>query len=177
MLSETIVTALLEASITGAGLVLAVYALITPISDKIFKERTKKLESLITNFEKEKEKITIDASNKDFKHLRELKDSINEIRIFPRYLGFGIFITFAVFMTSALADIGWLANASSQNGINDPVLIAFFMTAVFLFTIVGVLTIFEIYDTMRREFEDIKKKQKEIKETSNEDLEKPKKDI
>jgi hypothetical protein len=38
MLGETVVSALLEASITGAGLVLAVYALITPISRKTLKK-------------------------------------------------------------------------------------------------------------------------------------------
>jgi hypothetical protein len=46
MLSETIVAAFLETSITGAGLVLAVYALVTPLSQKIFTERANKLNQL-----------------------------------------------------------------------------------------------------------------------------------
>ena len=58
MLSETVVSTLLATSITGAGLVLAVYALITPLSEKIFKERARKLEYLLEDFEKEKAKIT-----------------------------------------------------------------------------------------------------------------------
>jgi len=79
MLSETIVSAFLETSITGAGLVLAVYALVTPISEKIFTKRADKLRHLLDDFEKEKSKITADAPNRDFKHLKELRDNIEEI--------------------------------------------------------------------------------------------------
>lgn len=96
MISETVMSALLSASITGAGLVLAVYALITPISDKIFKERAKKLVFLFEEFNK-KSKITPDTSAKDFKLLKELRNEIRAVRNFPRYLGQGIVITFGLF--------------------------------------------------------------------------------
>ena len=177
MLSETIVTSFLEASITGAGLVLAVYALVTPLSEKIFARRTDKLEHLLEDFEKGKNKITADASNKDFKRLLELRDSIGEIKIFPRYLSYGILGTFSAFIFSALVDFVWLPNKNSQVPENDPIVIIPFLIAIILFLFIGVLTIIDISSTMKKEFEDIKKKQKEIKETTNEDLERIKKDI
>jgi hypothetical protein len=175
MLSETIVSALLETSVTGAGLVLAVYALVTPISEKIFTKRTEKLRHLLEEFEKEKSKITADAPNKDFNHLKELRDNIEEIKIFPRYLSYGILATFGTFILSALAAFVWLSNKDNQVPENDLYIIIPFLIAVLLFFSLGMLTIGEIFDTMRKEFEDIKKKQKEIKETTNEDLEKIKK--
>jgi Fe2+ transport system protein B len=104
MLTETAVSAFLEASITGAGLVLAVYALITPLSQRIFTERAKKLQSLIEKFEEEKSKITPDSSQEDFNRLNQLRRNIKEVRIFPRYLGIGILITFMLFMFSAISD-------------------------------------------------------------------------
>jgi hypothetical protein len=73
MLSENAVSTLLAVSITGAGLVLAVYALITPISEKVFRERTENLESLLERFEKEKTKLTTDAAYKDFNRLNKLE--------------------------------------------------------------------------------------------------------
>jgi uncharacterized membrane protein (DUF106 family) len=177
MLSETIVAASLEASITGAGLVLAVYALVTPISERIFAKRADRLKRLLEDFEKEKSKITADAPNRDFKHLKELRDNIEEIKIFSRYLSYGVLATFFTFMISAIIDFTWLSNKSNQAPENDLYIIIPILIAIFLFFTIGMLTIGEIFDTMRREFEDIKKKQKEIKETTNEDLEKAKKDV
>lgn len=177
MLSETLVSTCLEVSITGAGLVLAVYALVTPLSEKIFARRAEQLEHLLKDFEKEKSRITPDAANKDFKHLLQLRDNIGEIKIFPRYLSYGILTSFGVFIFSALADFAWLANTKNQVPENDLYIIIPFLIAIFLFFAIGVLTIGEIFRTMKKEFEDIKKKQKEIKETTNEGLEKIKKDV
>lgn len=174
MLSETIVTAFLETSITGAGLVLAVYALVTPISEKIFTKRTDKLKHLLEDFENERNKITADAPSKDFKHLEELRNSIEQIRIFPRYLSYGILASFVAFMISAMVDFLWLSNKNNQVPENDLYTSLPLFIAILLFFVVGMLTIGEIFDTMRKEFENIKKRQKEIKETTNEDLEKAK---
>jgi len=177
MLSETIVTSFLEASITGAGLVLAAYALVTPISERIFNKRTDKLRRLLEDFENEKSKITADAPSKDFKHLEELRDNIEQIKIFPRYLSYGIWASFAAFMISAMIDFLWLSNTVNQVPENDLYVGLPLMVAIILFLFIGVLIIGEIFSTMKNEFEDIKKRQKEIKETTNEDLEKIKKDV
>jgi hypothetical protein len=162
MLSETVVSTLLEASITGAGLVLAVYALVTPMSERIFRRREERLESLLKKFDEEKLKIKPDASPKDFKRLQELSDRIKEIRIFPRYLGIGVVATFLSFAVSILLDWSWLIQPASQIPENDIYISMSFMVAIALFLAIGFLTMVEIYDMMRKEFEDIKKKQKEV---------------
>jgi|GEM_PF-2255927 len=166
MPSETVVSTFLVASITGAGLVLAIYALITPISEKIFRERARKLSDLLEEFAKERTKISADSSNKDFnkdfKNLKNLKKEIEQYKIFPRYLSFGILLTFFLFMMEAIIDWTWLIAPPKTSGIS--VEGAFFIVAVISFLLIGVFTISEIFDTMRKEFEDIKKKQKEAKE-------------
>jgi uncharacterized membrane protein (DUF106 family) len=169
------VTAFLEASITGAGLVLAVYALITPISQKIFQKRANKLETLLKEFEKERNKITADAPEKDFNRLTKLRDEIKKTRVLPRYLGFGIALTFGLFMLSVLYDTLWFNGTPSS--FSDGFVFVVFLFAVFTFLSVGIITISEISSMMTDEFEDIKKRQKEAKETTDEELEKLKKDI
>jgi|WetSurMetagenome_2_1015567.scaffolds.fasta_scaffold355026_1 hypothetical protein len=89
---------------TGAGLALVVYALITPISEKVFRERTEKLESLLRLFEKEKTKLAIDAVDKDFNRLKQPRKEIASIEDFPRYLGIGILATFGFFVVSLVSD-------------------------------------------------------------------------
>jgi hypothetical protein len=170
MLSETVVSTFLVASITGAGLVLAIYALITPLSEKIFRERARNLERLLEDFEKEKSKITADSSNKDFKHFNNLKDQINEINIFPRYLSYGISLTFILFMSSVLFDWAWLINTANQVPSNDYYVTLPFGLAIASFLMVGLLAIIDIFGTMRKEFEEIKKKQKAVKELTIDDM-------
>jgi hypothetical protein len=164
MPSETVVSTFLIASITGAGLVLAIYALITPISEKIFKERARKLDSLLEEFEKEKIKITADSSSKDFKkdfkNLKNLKNEIEQYKILPRYLSIGIFITFLLFMMEAIFDWVWFVEPTNGLFVEG----GFLIVAVISFLVIGVITIAEIAQTMAKEFEEIKKKQKEAKE-------------
>lgn len=164
MLSETVVSTFLASSITGAGLVLAVYALITPLSEKIFKERARKLECLLEDFEKEKAKITAQSSNKDFKRFNKLKEEIKQMSIFPRYLSYGILLTFLLFMLSVISDAGWLANIANRVSENDYFITFPFALAISSFFGIGIYAIFDIFYTMKKEFEDIKKKQKEAKE-------------
>jgi len=164
VLSETVVSAFLEVSITGAGLVLAVYALVTPISEKIFQKRAISLKSLIEEFEKEKNKITVDASTKDFKHLNELRSQIKSIRVFPRYLGVGVVATFSFFMLCALFSALWSMNVIYRSDTIEAYIIGNFFAALFILLSVGISTIIEIFDIMRKEFEDIKAKQREAKE-------------
>jgi hypothetical protein len=163
MLSETVVSTFLTASITGAGLVLAIYALVTPISERIFRERVRKLDLLLAKFETEKSKITADASNKDFKNLKSMGDEIKQYKIFPRYLSLGILATFTLFIMEALLDWGWFVQPMNREG-GNVLMGLFFMIAIVVFLLVGSITIIEISSTMRKEFEEIKKKQKEAKE-------------
>lgn len=164
MLTESFVSTVIQISITGAGLILAIYALVAPLSRRIFKERARILESKIQEFEELRSHITPESSKKDIDNLKKLKVEIEEIKIFPRYLGIGVTLTFLCYMFSLIAASGWLANPLSRTPDNEAFIIILFTVSNVLFLIVGLLTIFEVFTVMKKEFEKIKKKQKEIKE-------------
>jgi hypothetical protein len=159
MSSETVVSTFLVASITGAGLVLAIYALITPISQKIFKERENKLNGLLKEFEKEKKKITADSSKKEYDKLKNLGNEIKQYKFFPRYLGIGVLLTFFLFMLEAILDWFELFEPTTQIAVG-----AFFIVGLISFLVIGTFTIAEIFDMMLGEFKEVNKKQKEVKD-------------
>ena len=163
MLVETTVSTILQSSITGAGLVLAVYTLISPLSRRIFKERAKLLHQKIEEFKKQRDKIKLESSDKEIQNLRKLKKEIKGIKIFPRYMGIGMALTFALYMFSVIAAIGWFTNPSAHTPYQELSIIASFALANILFLIFGLFTMGEVFVTMKQEFEEIKKKQEEVK--------------
>jgi hypothetical protein len=163
MLSEAAVSAILQASITGAGLVLAVYALVTPLSHRIFAERAKILDGKIEEFEKQRCELTLDSSDKEIKQLQKLRKEIEQIKIFPRYLGGGIALTFAFYMLSVTFSTFWLLYTDFRTLNTEIDIIVTFWPANILFMVVGVLVIFEVFQSMKKEFEEIKEKQKRVK--------------
>jgi len=163
MLSETAVSAVLQASITGAGLVLAVYALVTPLSHRIFTERAKILDSKIEEFEKQRCDLTLDSSDKELKQLQKLQREIEQMKIFPRYLGVGIALTFVFYMFSVAFSTYWLLYTNFRTLNTEIEIIGTFWSANTLFMVVGVLVIYEVFRSMKKEFEEIKEKQKRVK--------------
>jgi len=93
MLSETTVSTILTASIAGAGLIIAIYALITPMARKIFEERVKLHRKKKKEFDKLMEKINEESSDKDFKRLKTVAKEIKGIKIFPNILAL-VFLQF-----------------------------------------------------------------------------------
>jgi hypothetical protein len=164
MLTESFVSAIIQISITGAGLILAIYALVAPLSRKIFKERAKILKKKIQEFEDLRSHITPESSHKEIDKLKRLKKEIEEVKIFPRYLGIGVTVTFLSYMFSLIVASGWLANPLNQTPNNELLIIVLFTVSNVLFLFVGLFTIFEVFNVMKKEFEEIKKRQKEIKE-------------
>jgi uncharacterized membrane protein YciS (DUF1049 family) len=163
MLSESVVSTFLQASITGAGLIFAIYALFTPLSHRIFEERIEKLQRQIERFDELKDKITPDSKSKELKKLQDLQDLIKETKIFPRYLGYGVSLTFVGYVTSVLVDWAWLINLDNRVELLEIIITTVFAISTVAFLFVGGLAILEIYLSMRKEFEDIKKKQEEVK--------------
>jgi len=162
MVTETAIATFLTASITGAGLVLAIYALLTPISRKIFQERKIKLDKLLEQFEEEKAKITTDSTKKDYKKLKVISDEIKTYKIFPRYLGIGIILSFFFFMMETFLD--WLelvlpSGPTMLTGI-------FFLCGVFSFIFVGFTSIVEILNMMLKEFDATNKRQKQAEKNA-----------
>jgi hypothetical protein len=128
MFSETIVSAFLEASITGAGLVFAVFALITPLSRKIFREKAERQE---------------------------------KIRVFPEYFNFGLLSAFFFFAATVFNCGAWFVNIDNRTSAFEPLISLNFFLAWASFFLVGIFTMFEISNVMRKESKDIRKKQKE----------------
>src|SRR4030067_951544 len=132
---------MMTASITGAGLVIAFYALIARMSDSIFSCRFELLE------EKNQEVEQIRSNPASFKgdnlektssRLKELSKEIDSTKTFPRYLGIGVGINFALFLVTSLICAEWLRLNTEPNNPtqNDWLIVVLFMATVGLFGIV-----------------------------------------
>ena len=156
MLSQDFVLALLQASITGAGLVLAIYTLILPLSRRFLEERARMtLESL----EKLKQKVgEIEIETPiDTKKLEALVNEFQTRQTYPSYLSLGIAVTFFGYIASALMSVGWILSEDRASTFYDQWLSFVFVGSTFLFLIIGLLSINDISQTMKKEFEKSKK--------------------
>lgn len=173
MLTETAVSAILEASITGAGLILAIYALITPISRRLFKEKVELRRKKKEEFDKIKKKISSSSSLNDFKRLETLASEIKKTRAFPRYLGVGVLTVFLGFGITAIVCAFWLLIVETFS--YEIMIIPFFMFSVVAFFMVGGYAMGDVFLTMRKEFEraekefeEIEKQEKEVEQVKKE---------
>lgn len=169
MLSPTLVSAMMTASVTGAGLVIAFYALIARMSDSIFSRRFELLEEKnqeVERIRRNPASFKEDNLEKTSSHLKELSKEIDSIKTFPRYLGIGVGLTFGLFITTSLFCAEWLRlyTEPSNPTQNDWILVILFMATVALFGIVGVAGIIDVRDTLKVQFENLAKKKAEIKE-------------
>lgn len=168
MLSQDFVLSLLQASITGAGLVLAVYALIIPIASKLFKSRAETLTELkeeITRISKRIDTKDTKATRNSIARLAEISEEMSSKIPFPTYLSWGIFLTFLGYIASTLMCIQWLVNPNAPISEHiDRSLPTVFVLSTIIFLVVGTASIKDIYSVMKREFEETKK---EIEETKS----------
>lgn len=160
---------MLTTSITGAGLVIAFYALIARMSDSIFscrfelfEEKTQEIERIRSNPASFKEGNLQKTSSR----LKELGKDIDSIKTFPRYLGIGVGINFVLFIATSLICANWLYMYTQPNNPtqNDWIIVVLFMFTVGFFGIVGAAGITDVRDTMKIQFKNLAKKKKEIKE-------------
>mgnify|MGYP001117037962 CR=1 FL=1 len=168
MLTETVVSTILQANITGAGLIIAIYALITPIARKIFKERVKLHRKKKKQFDTLKEKVNEESSSKDFKRLKTLSTQIKGLRVFPRYLGIGVLLVFGGYMFTAFFSIMWLINSSRGNSLLESAIELLFALSTLGFAFVGIYAIGDVYVEMKREFEQVKKEKEEVEKNNRE---------
>lgn len=167
MLNETFVSTILTASITGAGLILAIYALITPLSRKIFDERVKLLREKKKEFERLKGKVSSDSSAKDFKRLKTLASEIQGTRAFPRYLSFGVLVTFSFYIVAVAISLMWFVYPEARFEY-ELIALILFSSATSGFFVVGGSAIVDVYQAMKGEFEKVKKEKEEVKKDSEE---------
>ena len=165
---ETLISTLLTASITGAGLVIAIYALITPISNKIFERRLETLKKKLRQFEEVKAQTTPEEASKDAKILKALASEIREMKTFPSYLGSLVLFDFVLFAFTAFLSLFWFF--SNREDVQTYGVVGLFALSAFLFLAVGMGSIIDVYGSMKREFEQLKKEKEEI-EQAREQLE------
>jgi hypothetical protein len=164
MLSEIAVSTFMVASITGAGLILAIYTLFTPMSHRIFEERVERLDVWIKKFEDLRTKLTADSTDKQLNQLKLYKKRINETKGIPWYFGAGVILSFMALMASALFSGLWLSNTAVRTDNNEAAMVGFLLTGFVIFTFVSLFIVTEVYETMKKDFDEIKQKRKDALE-------------
>lgn len=165
--TDILLSTLLASSITGAGLIIAIYALIAPISNRIFEERLNSLHNKMVEFEKSKEKITPEESLEEFQHFRAKAVEIQSMKAFPSYLAFGVKFVFTCYIMTAFFSSLWLTNVV-QNPLAEFLLISLFCLSTISFFIVGRYAIKDVSISMKEEFEQLKKASEEMEKTRKE---------
>lgn len=130
----------------------------------MFLARALLLKKRTEQFQKQRDKLTPEASSKEFKSLQKLANQIKEIKIFPRYLSLGIVFTFVSYMMCAFVSAAWLVNPINRTPDAELVIMITFVLAHSAFLTLGAITVIDISLTMKREYERIKRKLEEDKE-------------
>ncbi len=165
MIDSSIVIGFMEASITGAGLVLAAYALIIPMFHRVFEELNTELNDKLAKFEEVKSNITPVSNNKEMKQLTKLRKDINYLKKMPVRLFFGVIITFVLYLGSVVIDALWLTVQNPDNT-GGYYIVGIFMVASAAFFYVGIVSITTVYIPLQNEFKQITKKQEEHKSSN-----------
>ncbi len=161
MLNPDFVSALLPASIAGAGLVLAFYALIVAMSRGIFTRRAVTGRDELEELKKRTSEIGPAASKEEY---QELKDKIERIEIgleFPEYLDWPVAAAFCGYMLSAIFCVCWFLDY--QKATMEGLLQLAFVISTMLFLLEGLVGILDIRRTMKSQFEGFKKELEEAK--------------
>jgi len=156
MLGQDFVLALLQSSITGAGLVLAIYTLILPLSRRFLEERARMTLESLEKLKQRVSEIEIETPI-DTKKLEALINEFQTRQSYPAYLSLGIAITFLGYLASALMSVGWILSEDKASTFYDQWLPIVFIGTTFLFLGIGILSINDISQTMKKEFEKLKK--------------------
>jgi type III secretory pathway component EscU len=167
MLSETVIAAIMTSSITGAGLVIAFYALIARMSDKIFANRLKQLDErrlAIKEITSKPDSFEDKNLKKTTKRLEDLRKEINSMKTFPKYLGPGVILDFFFFLMTAFLSLIWLATIPENRApMSDSIVLIIFFMSLFTFFVVGVYGIIDVMTTMAVDFRKLKEKKEDIK--------------
>jgi len=148
---ENIALALLQSSITGAGLVLTVYALLTPILRTLFEKRAKELKDSIEAYRKKSETISTEIKEKEIREIRRLLSKIEEKRKLPGYMNLGIMFSFLLYIISVFLSLWSLFDLNMLVST-----IWSFILATIIFLLTGVSVIIDIYSAFRDEYKSLK---------------------
>jgi hypothetical protein len=172
MFTEGFVSILLEASLTGAGLILAIYALISSILDKIIKVRKELIAEKKEQFDSFAEKIKTERSAANMKQLNKLNDALKELIPFPNFLGVGVVLVFMLYLFVSFFAFQWFTQPIDMKSlVTEDFMAVFFLLATGGFFIVGVYTITEVARTMRHEWKELEEEKKKAGSATSEQME------
>lgn len=163
MLEENLVLALLQASITGAGLVLAVYALIVPLWRRISRHWANIEYRMYDSFRKkvaDAEQPSLDQTST----LKTMLESIEMYQSLPVFFSLSIAATFTSFTISTFLSLWWVLDWNRD--IMDGWLIFVFGLSTLLFLGIGLASIVLVTKALNREAEEFKQKIREGKSSA-----------
>lgn len=175
-LSETLISTILATSVTTAGLILAIYALLTPIFRKIVETRRTLLAHKKAEFDKQKKRIESSGSTNEIKKLEVLKSEIDEVGTFPPFFGDSVLLSFLFCTISFLVALIVfffqiiIQTDTAVDAVATMLMVILFLTGCFLFFGVGVYTIVQISRVLRQEWATLIEEKKEAKESITEEL-------
>ena len=167
MVSETVIAAIMAASVTGAGLVIAFYALIARMSDRIFSNRLDLLDKPrreIREITSNPESFNEENLDKTTKRLEELGNQVNSMKTYPRYLGLGVGLDFGFFLSTAIFALLWFTEIFRRSSMTDLLVSGTFLLAISTFLVVGIYGISDVDAAMNDNFSKLKEKKENLKD-------------
>lgn len=154
MLSENLVSTLLQASITGAGLILAVYGFIIPLFDKILKYRVDSLTKRIVDLKnKPARKFLLEEGSID--DMRNDLNYIESIRKLPSYFSGIVIVSFVLYLLTSLFCMWWFIDWQKEF-MNNSIPWTFGIATV-LFVLIGAMTIKDLIGFIKNKHETLLK--------------------
>ena len=180
-LSETAISTLLVASVTGEGLVLAVYALITSISDKIIDTRRELIAENTEKFTKAMDNYEADKTDANLKLVNKSHNRLKNLRSFPSIFSYGMLFAFTFYVVCSTTCFIWFAIQqystlfslpfpASQQNINEIFAMTFFYLATLTFFAVGIITIAEVARVLQRKWKVLEEEKQKAEKTASDKL-------
>lgn len=147
---------LINASMVGLGLIIAIYAISSPTISTILSRRRLKLERLIKKRDelfilmeghKSDEKITSDYS--------QIQKQIRLIRKVPFHLDFGYSLAASSFALSLLIPLATVLSSSTQSNLFDNLGLVYFLVGVFSMVSLWFATLSDFRTHIKEEFDKI----------------------
>lgn len=161
MLQESLVSSILQSSLTGAGPVLTIYTLILPISGRLFEKRVIDFIEGIEDIKTKLNEMSKIPTSEDLESVRVSIEEIEKKLGLPSYLGIGMALTFFGFLLSCIISIFWYRGYVVEN-----LLIVVFGGTILLFLLIGIITIKDIYEILKIEYKMREKIFNKLKENS-----------
>jgi ABC-type glycerol-3-phosphate transport system permease component len=159
MLEENLVLALLQTSVAGAGLVLAVYALVIPLWRRISRHRAKAEYRMYEKFKKQVAEVKQPSADQTYT-LKTMLETIERYQNLPAYFSLSIMFTFISYIVSTFLSLAWISYLSYRDTIGQ-YLSFFFVLSTLFFMVVGIATIYLVAKALDLESEELKQKLKE----------------